>query len=74
MEPTQVAHRGSVRFRHAGANAAEVEVELDYEPPAGAVGRWLARRFGEEPEQQVSDDLRRLKELMESSTTSSSQS
>jgi uncharacterized membrane protein len=40
-------------------------VVLNYEPPAGQVGAALARLLGEEPEQQVDEDLRRLKQLME---------
>jgi hypothetical protein len=40
-------------------------VELDYEPPAGAVGAAIAKLFGQEPGQQVQSDLRRLKQVLE---------
>jgi uncharacterized membrane protein len=42
-----------------------VRVQLQYSPPAGAVGRAVAWLFGEEPDQQIHDDLRRFKQLME---------
>lgn len=61
-----VATAGSVRFVAAPARrGAEVHVELKYDPPAGRLGSWLAWLFGEEPGQQVQEDLRRFKQLME---------
>src|SRR3954453_7916908 len=61
-----VQHRGSVKFvRALGDRGTNVKVDLHYEPPAGQVGRWLAKLFGEEPEQQIHDDLRKFKRIME---------
>jgi uncharacterized membrane protein len=66
LEGSDVQHSGSVRFEHApGARGTEVYVELQYAPPAGRLGRNVARLFGEEPEQQIRDDLRRFKQIME---------
>ena len=63
---SDVQHSGSVRFvRAPGARGTEVRVELMYTPPVGAVGRTIAKLFGEEPEQQVRDDLRRFKQIVE---------
>jgi uncharacterized membrane protein len=42
-----------------------VRVTLTYEPPAGKLGALIAKLFGEEPSQQVAEDLRRFKSLME---------
>ena len=42
-----------------------VKVMIRYRPPAGAVGATIARLLGEEPEQQIIDDLFRFKQLME---------
>jgi uncharacterized membrane protein len=62
----QVENSGAVRFSPApGGRGTEVRVELDYAPPGGTAGMALARLFGEEPRQQVSDDLRRLKQVLE---------
>lgn len=61
-----VDHRGEIRFRPAtGGRGTVVEVQLDYDPPAGNAGAAVAKLFGEEPEQQVQDDLRRFKQLVE---------
>jgi uncharacterized membrane protein len=63
---SQVEHSGSVRFAPApGARGTEVRVQMEYKPPAGRVGRVIAMLFGEEPEQQIREDLRRFKALME---------
>ena len=63
---SQVENSGSVRFQRApGARGTEVRVQLDYQPPAGTLGRGIAWLFGEEPEQQVKDDLHRFKQLLE---------
>ncbi len=63
---SQIDNSGSVRFAPApGARGTEVRVQLEYTPPAGQVGRAIARLFGEEPKQQVREDLRRFKQLME---------
>ncbi len=66
LEGSDVDHRGSVRFSEApGGRGTEVRVELEYVPPAGRVGKVIAQLFGEEPRQQVKDDLRRVKQLLE---------
>ena len=62
----QVANAGSVRFKAApGGRGTELKVELEYVPPAGKLGATVAKLFGEAPDQQISDDLRRFKQLME---------
>lgn len=61
-----VPNAGSVRFKPAPAGrGTEVKVNLEYNPPAGLVGMAVAKLFGEEPNQQVMDDLRHFKALME---------
>lgn len=57
---------GSVHFSRApGGRGTEVRVNLKYDPPAGQVGAAIARLFGKEPGQQIREDLRRFKQLME---------
>jgi uncharacterized membrane protein len=66
VEGSGIRNSGSVRFQRApGARGTEVRVQMEYSPPAGALGRTIARLFGEEPEWQIADDLRRFKQLME---------
>jgi uncharacterized membrane protein len=66
VEGSDVQNSGSVGFSPApGARGTEVRVTLEYAPPAGAFGRTLAKLFGEEPEQQIQEDLHRFKQLLE---------
>lgn len=66
LEDAEVENAGSVIFRQSPrGNATEVKVVLNYDEPAGALGRTVAKVFGEEPSQQVEEDLRRFKEIME---------
>lgn len=66
LPDAQVDNAGSVRFERAtDGRGTLVRVSLDYSPPAGALGAAVAKLFGEEPGQQIADDLRRLKSLME---------
>ena len=66
VEGSDVHNSGSVRFQAApGARGTEIRVQLQYSPPAGAFGRTIAKLFGEEPDQQIHEDLHRFKQLME---------
>lgn len=61
-----VDNSGFVRFTPTPAErGTEVKVVIEYNPPTGAVGALLAKLFGEAPEQQIGDDLRRFKMIME---------
>ncbi|MEH2295233.1 SRPBCC family protein [Nostoc sp.] len=66
VEGADVDNSGFVRFKKAPADrGTEVKVVLEYNPPGGALGATVAKLFGEEPEQQIGDELRRFKMLME---------
>jgi uncharacterized membrane protein len=61
-----IQHAGSVHFKPApGDRGTEVRVRIAYEPPLGIVGRTVARLSNEEPGQQIADDLRNLKMMIE---------
>lgn len=63
---TNVPNTGSVRFEHApGDRGTELRVTVEYNLPGGALGAGIARLFGEEPSQQIADDLRRFKQFIE---------
>ena len=59
-----ISHQGGVRFREA-PGGAEVSLDIVYSQPAGLAGGLAARLLGEHPQQQVSDDLQRFKQLIE---------
>jgi uncharacterized membrane protein len=62
----EIPNAGTVRFEPApGDQGTEVTVSLEYDPPGGKLGAWLAKISGEEAGQQVADALRRFKALME---------
>lgn len=61
-----VPNSGTVVFTAAPDGVStEVRVRLVYHLPGGRAGAAVAKFFGEEPHQQVDDDLRRLKQVME---------
>ena len=61
-----VANSGVVEFAPApGGRGTEVRVTLEYDPPMGKLGSKVAMLFREEPGQQVQDDLRHFKQVME---------
>ena len=61
-----VDNSGSVSFERATGNRGTiVRVEMEYTPPGGALGAFIAKLFGEEPGQQSQEALRCFKQLME---------
>jgi uncharacterized membrane protein len=66
VEGSSVHHSGVVHFSDApGDRGTEIHVDLSYSAPGGPIGLALAKLLGEEPRQQVKDDLRRFKQVME---------
>jgi uncharacterized membrane protein len=66
LDGADVDNAGSVRFIDAlGDRGTEVRVVIDYIPPGGKLGKWVAMLFGEAPELTINSDLRRFKQLME---------
>jgi uncharacterized membrane protein len=45
--------------------STRVHVALSYRPPAGPLGAAVARMFGEEPSQQIAEDLQKFKQMFE---------
>ena len=66
LENADVDNAGAVRFERApGGRGTIVRVNLEYNPVGGVLGATVAKLFGEEPEQQLDDDLRRFKQILE---------
>lgn len=63
---SQVQQLGEVRFSPApGDRGTEIHVFMDYVPPAGKLGHLIALLFQQDPAQQMREELRNFKRLME---------
>jgi uncharacterized membrane protein len=61
-----ISNEGTVIFTAApGDQGTEISVVIRYDVPGGRLGEALARFAGEDPRQQVDDDLRRVKQVLE---------
>jgi uncharacterized membrane protein len=66
LEGATIRNSGRVEFLNSPDDRGTVvRVTLTYDPPAGAVGKLIARLFQKEPKVQARQDLRRFKQLME---------
>ncbi len=64
-EGADIENSGFVRFQPIDNLGTEVKVVMEYQPPGGVLAAAIAKLFGEEPEQQIGDELNRFKQLME---------
>ncbi|HYX49561.1 MAG TPA: SRPBCC family protein, partial [Ktedonobacteraceae bacterium] len=54
-----IDNAGSVHFTPApGGRGTVIKVVLEYDPPVGKAGTFVAKLFGEDPDTQVREDLR----------------
>ena len=70
LEGASVRNSGRVEFIDSPGRGTVVRVTLTYDPPAGAVGKMIAKLFQKEPKIQARQDLRRFKQLMETGEVS----
>jgi len=65
-DESAIATRGHVSFRDApGGRGTIVTADIAYDPPAGELGRLVAKLFAAEPNVQARHELKRFKMLME---------
>jgi len=63
---SEIDCKGEIRFSKAlGDRGTNVSVFMEYTPPAGRIGHWVATLFGESPERQIREGLRNFRQLME---------
>ena len=63
---SDIVTAGSVNFDTVrGGRSTQVSVNLQYAPPAGKTGAFIASLFGREPSQTIREDLRHFKQLLE---------
>ncbi len=74
LEGASVRNSGQVEFLDSPDNRGTVvRATLTYDPPAGGVGKIIAKLFQKEPKIQARQDLRRFKQLMETGEISTAQ-
>jgi uncharacterized membrane protein len=63
---SDVSSEGEVRFMaQPDKRGTVVRVSMTYHPPAGALGKAVAKLFGEEPAQQIHEAMQKLRQLLE---------
>lgn len=60
-----VTHSGVIRLRPADTGT-RLDIQMTYNPPAGAIGHGVAKLFGVDPKHELDADLMRLKTYLES--------
>jgi uncharacterized membrane protein len=66
LPDSQIDQRGMVTFLpSAGERGVIVRVDVEYRPPVGRVGEWVAWLLGEDPAKTIHEDLRDFKRTME---------
>lgn len=65
IENSQIPNSGKVEFLPTVNRGTIVKVTIRYQPPAGKLGALASYFLSEEPDTQISEDLRRFKSLME---------
>ncbi len=73
-EGASVRHSGRIDFRDStNGRGTVVTATIVYDPPAGSVGKAIAKLFAREPNIQARRDLRRFKQLMETGEVSTTE-
>jgi uncharacterized membrane protein len=73
LEGSDVRHAGTIRFTpHASGRGTEVKLAVEYEAVGGVFVGAIAKLFRHAPEQQLGEDLRRFKQIMETGEISAS--
>jgi uncharacterized membrane protein len=65
LEGSPVAHAGTITLARTDTGATRLDVELTYNPIAGAAGQALAALLRRDPKRQLEGDLTRLKSTIE---------
>jgi uncharacterized membrane protein len=69
VEGSTIETSGQVRLRPVSDRETEIDVQMAYSPPAGAVGHAIASLVGVDPKRAMDEDLVRFKSLLEDGKT-----
>jgi uncharacterized membrane protein len=74
LEGATIPNAGSVHFKPTPDGRGTIlKVEINYDAPGGTLTAAIAKLFGEEPGQQVQEDLRHLKQILETGEMSTTE-
>ena len=74
LENSDIPNEGNVEFNEAPAGrGTELKVKIQYFPPGGTAGKVAAKILHGLNEKQVEDDMRRLKQILETGETATSE-
>jgi uncharacterized membrane protein/uncharacterized protein YwbE len=69
VDGSAIANAGVVRFEPEGDRCTRLDIQMSYNPPAGAVGHVVASIFGADPKHAMDQDLVRFQSLLERGKT-----
>ena len=73
-DEASIANSGRIEFKQtSNGRGTQVTATIVYDPPAGTLGKVIAKLFQREPNIQARQDLRRFKQLMETGEIPTSQ-
>src|SRR5690606_16207145 len=64
-----VESAGTVHFRPNAQGGTQLDIQMSYNPPAGALGHAMAAIFGSDPRHLMDEDMIRFKSLIENEKT-----
>jgi uncharacterized membrane protein len=64
-EGARIQHSGVVRFSPNARGGTQIDIQLSYNPGAGALGHAVAKLLGFDPKHKMDDDLIRMKNAIE---------
>ncbi|MBX5460090.1 MAG: SRPBCC family protein [Steroidobacteraceae bacterium] len=62
---SKVDHAGIIRFRPIDEHTTRLDIQMTYNPPAGALGHVFAKLFHADPKSEMDEDLLRMKVFLE---------
>lgn len=62
---SRVEHAGIIRFRPIDERTTRLDIQMTYNPPAGALGHVFAKLFHADPKSEMDEDLLRMKVFLE---------
>jgi uncharacterized membrane protein len=73
-DDASIRNSGRIEFRDSSnGRGTEVRATIIYDPPAGGLGKMVAKLFQREPRIQARQELRRFKQLMETGEVATAQ-